>query len=124
MGWLIDLAKVAANATSEIPTSEILTVAAEALRPELPGISPEFAAGLPKPEVELEAARITASLARNRGDLWASLRAALADYPPLLTVLPDTPGPVDTLGMAKLAVLPGRRVVRQGVFSGGQEVKG
>ncbi|MGH8584637.1 MAG: hypothetical protein ACREWE_00080 [Gammaproteobacteria bacterium] len=57
----------------------------------------EHDAGLPRPEAELEAARITAILARNRGYLWASLRAALAGYPVLLAQVPDMPGPVDAL---------------------------
>jgi len=85
----------------------------------------EYDAGLPRSQAEIEAARITATLARNRGHLWASLRAALADYPALLAQVPDTPGPVDALplGTAKVAVLPGRRVVRQGAFGGEHEVK-
>ncbi|MGH8570454.1 MAG: hypothetical protein ACREXU_21235 [Gammaproteobacteria bacterium] len=68
---------------------------------------------------------MTATLARNRGYLWPSLRAALAHYPALLAEAPDRPGPVDALpfGVAKLAVLTGRRVVRQGAFTGMQEVK-
>ncbi|MGH8573668.1 MAG: hypothetical protein ACREX8_14010, partial [Gammaproteobacteria bacterium] len=57
----------------------------------------EHDAGLPMPEAALEAARITTTLARNRGYLWASLRAVLAEYPALLAVLPDRPGPVDAL---------------------------
>ncbi|MGH8565662.1 MAG: hypothetical protein ACREXW_16840 [Gammaproteobacteria bacterium] len=57
----------------------------------------EYDAGLPRSDAELEAGRLTATLARNRGYLWHSLRAALAGYPALLTVLPDTPGPVDAL---------------------------
>ncbi|MGH8589171.1 MAG: hypothetical protein ACREXX_07480 [Gammaproteobacteria bacterium] len=85
----------------------------------------EHDAGLPRPEAELEAARITAALARNRGYLWASLRAALAEYPVLLAVLPDVPGPVDglPLGTATVAVLKDKRVVRQGSFTGAQAVK-
>ncbi len=85
----------------------------------------EHDAGLPRAQAEIEAARITSALARNRGYLWASLRAALAEYPALLTVLPDEPGQVDALpfGVAKVAVLPGRRVVRQGAFDGAQEMK-
>jgi hypothetical protein len=121
--------------------------AAEGLHPNLPGVSPEFAArlsaedlndiaagdiplgtvqafeqsaiareaedlreafeehagilesdaGMLRPEAELEAARITATLARNRGYLWASLRAALAGYPLLLAQVPATPGAVDSL---------------------------
>jgi hypothetical protein len=72
-----------------------------------------------------KAARITATLARNRGYLWTSLRTALAGYPELLAKVPDRPGPVDALplGTAKVAVLKGRRVVRQGTFTGAQEVK-
>jgi hypothetical protein len=57
----------------------------------------EHDAGLPRAEAEAEAARITATLARNRGYLWVSLRAALADYPVLLAQVPDRPGPVDAL---------------------------
>jgi len=85
----------------------------------------EHDAGLPRADAELEAARITATLARNQGYLWASLRTALADYPVLLSQLPNKPGPVDALsfGAAAVAVLPGGRVVRQGVFSGAHEVK-
>jgi len=85
----------------------------------------EFDAGMPRPEAELEAARITATLARNRGYAWASLRAALADYSALLSQLPDKPGPVDALpfGVAKLVVLRGGRAVRQGAFTGTYEVK-
>ena len=48
----------------------------------------------------------------------------LADYPELLALVPDRPGPVDTcpFRVAKLTVLPGRRVVRQRVFTGEPEV--
>lgn len=85
----------------------------------------EFDAGLPKPEAEREAGRITATYARNRGYLWDSLRTALAGYPALLSQLPDKPGPVDALplGVAKVAVLKDRRVVRQGVFTGAHRIK-
>jgi hypothetical protein len=81
--------------------------------------------GLPRAEAELEAAKITTAYARNRGYLWASLRAALAGYPELLAQVPDRPGPVDALplGVPKLAVLKNQRVVRQGAFSGVPEVK-
>ena len=54
----------------------------------------EYDAGMPRAKAELEAARITATYARHRG---ASLRAALADYPALLSQVPDKPGPVDAL---------------------------
>jgi hypothetical protein len=74
--------------------------------------------------IGMSAARITSTYARNEGCLWASLRAALADYPVLLAQVPETSGPVDALpfGVAKVAVLKGRRVVRQGAFSGAHEV--
>ena len=42
-----------------------------------------------RPEAELEAARITATYARNRRYAWASLRAVLAGYPVLLAQRPD-----------------------------------
>jgi hypothetical protein len=42
----------------------------------------EADAGLPRAEAELEAAKLTTTLARNRGCLWASLRQALSKYPP------------------------------------------
>ena len=41
----------------------------------------EHDAGLPRAEAELQAARIVATVARNRRYAWASLRAALASYP-------------------------------------------
>lgn len=68
---------------------------------------------------------MTATLARNRKYLWASLRAALARYPELLALVPDQPGQVDSLalGAAKVAVLVGRRVVWQGLFSAEHEVR-
>ncbi|MCA1702023.1 MAG: hypothetical protein LC808_01620 [Actinobacteria bacterium] len=86
----------------------------------------EHLAGMSRDEAGLEAGRIAATLARNRGYAWASLRAALKDYPALLAQVPDRAGAVDSLplGLAKLAVLTGRRVVRQGAFTGGHEVKG
>jgi len=85
----------------------------------------EHDGGLSKPAAEREAACITATYARNRGYLWASLRLALAGYPALLTVLLDKPGTVDALpfGVAKVAVLKGGLVVRQGAFTGAHEVK-
>jgi len=43
----------------------------------------EHGAGLPRPDAEIEAARITATLARNRSSSLASLRAALGGIPPL-----------------------------------------
>ena len=44
----------------------------------------EHDARLPRADAGLEAAPITTAYARNRGYLWASLRAALAGYPVLL----------------------------------------
>ena len=85
----------------------------------------EYDAGLPRAEAELEAARITATYARNCGYQWASLRSALSAYPELLASLPEKAGPVDSLplGVSKVAVLSGRRVLRQGVFTGEHELK-
>jgi hypothetical protein len=56
----------------------------------------QFGAGLPRADAEAESARITATLARNRGYLWASLRAALAGYPVLLSQVSARAGTVDT----------------------------
>ncbi len=66
-----------------------------------------------------------ATLARNRPCLWASLRAALAGYPELLSQVPDRPGPVDALplGLPTVAARKDKRVLRQGAFAGAQEVK-
>ena len=85
----------------------------------------EYDDRLPRAEAELESARLTAALARNRSYLWASLRTALSGYPLLLSQLPATDGTVDALplGTAKLAVLKHKRVVRQGTFTGAHEVK-
>jgi hypothetical protein len=77
----------------------------------------EFDAALPRAEAELESARITATLARNRGYLWASLRGRpLSRYPVLAAQLPDRPGPVDALplGLPTVAVLKDKRVLRGG----------
>jgi hypothetical protein len=81
-------------------------------------------AGLPKAEAELEAARSTTTLARNRGCLWVSLREALAGYTVPLALVPDVEGSVDGLvfGVPEVHMLKDR-VVRQGEFSGAQEVK-
>jgi hypothetical protein len=94
----------------------------------------EHDAGMARPEAELEAARITATLARNRGYLWTCLRSALAGYPLLLAQVPDRPGPIHSLpfGTARVHVRTeaeieaariGRTVVRQGDFTGAPEVK-
>ena len=108
----------------------------------------EHDAGLPRADAELEAARITATYARNRGCLWASLRAALADYPALLAQVPDRAGTVDSLSFGTATVhvregakpgpvsgsiviteaeieaaRKGRTVVRQGTFSGAPEIQ-
>ncbi|MGH8584783.1 MAG: hypothetical protein ACREWE_00860 [Gammaproteobacteria bacterium] len=85
----------------------------------------EYDAGLPRPEAELEAARITATLARNRGYLWASLREALAESPVLLAQLPVAPGQVDSLpfGVASVHVRPDGHTLRQGTFTGPPEAR-
>jgi hypothetical protein len=108
----------------------------------------EHDAGLLRPEAEFGAAKLTATLARNRGYLWASLRVALSGYPALSPQVPDRAATVDSLpfGMASVhvregakpgpvsgnvviakaeieAARKGRRAVRQGAFGGGQEVK-
>ena len=44
------------------------------------------------PRAELEAARITATYARNRRYAWASLREALSGYPTLSAQVPDRDG--------------------------------
>ncbi len=84
----------------------------------------EYDAGLPRAQAELEAARITVTYARNCCYQWASLRVALSAYPELLTSLPDKTGPVDSLplGVSKIAVLSGKRSVRQGIFTVEHEV--
>jgi hypothetical protein len=68
---------------------------------------------LPRPETELEAARITTAYTRNRRYLWASL-GALSRYPALSPQLPDMPRTVDALplGTAKVAVLNTRGAAR------------
>jgi hypothetical protein len=105
------------------------------------------AAGLPRADAEAESARITATLARNRGCLWASLRAALAGYPVLLSQVSARAGTVDTLpfGTARVHVREGAKpgpvsgsiviteaeietarkglTVSQGTFTGAHEVK-
>ena len=108
----------------------------------------EHDAGLPRPEAEREAGRITGTYARNKGYLWASLQAALASYPDLLAMLPDRPGTVDSLPLGTATVhvregakpgpvsgsiviteaeieaaRKGRTVVRQGDFTGSPEMK-
>lgn len=85
----------------------------------------EYDAELPRAEAELEAAKITSTYARNCCYQWASLRAALSAYPELLASLPDKAGPVNSLplGVSKLAVLTGRRVLRQGVFTSEHLIK-
>jgi hypothetical protein len=84
----------------------------------------EYDAGLPRPEAELEAARITATYAWNQGYLWASLRAALASYPSLLAQLPASDGPVNALplGLSTVAVCKDGRVLNQGAFVGAHHV--
>jgi hypothetical protein len=108
----------------------------------------EHDAGLPRRDAEIEAGRITATLARNRRYTWATLREALKGYPTLASRLPPTAGKVDSLpfGTATVhvregakpgpvsgsiviteaeieAARKGRTLVRQGDFTGAPEVK-
>jgi hypothetical protein len=84
----------------------------------------EFDAGLPKPQAELKAARITSTLARNRGYSWGALRSAFAGCPALLAQVPDGPGPVDSLPFDTARVHVGKdgRVLKQGTFTGPHHV--
>jgi hypothetical protein len=76
----------------------------------------EHDANLSREHAEAEAAKMTATLARNRGYTWAALRLAFRDYPAILALLPDRPGVVDTLplGVAKLVIHPRHGVMPQG----------
>jgi hypothetical protein len=76
-------------------------------------------------EAVLEAGRIAGPLARNRRYRWTSLRTALEGYPELLARVPDRDGVVDSLvfGLATVAVLKDRHVLRQGEFAGAQEAQ-
>jgi hypothetical protein len=71
---------------------------------------------LPRSQAEAEAAKMTATLARNRGYSWAALREAFRDYPAILAQLPDRTGPINSLplGTAKLAIHPRHGVMPQG----------
>jgi hypothetical protein len=82
-------------------------------------------AGLTKDEAELEAARSTTALARNRGCLWASLREALEGSTVPLAQVPEADGSVDDLvfGVAGVHVGKDGLAVRQGTFSGAHEVR-
>lgn len=75
-------------------------------------------AGLSRAEAEMEAARVTGTLARNLGYSWEDLRAALAGHPAILPLLPDTQGTVDSLplGPASYAVRMDGLVRRQGAY--------
>jgi hypothetical protein len=57
----------------------------------------EFAAGLPRTEATLEAARMASQLALDLRYPWASLREALADHPGLAAEVPEREGKVDRL---------------------------
>ncbi len=50
---------------------------------------------------------------------------AFAGYPELLAKLPEKAGAVEALalGVSKLAVLSGKRIIRQGAFAGEHEVR-
>lgn len=76
----------------------------------------EHDGGLTRSQAEQEAARMVATLARNKGYAWATLRKALSEYPSILEQIPDKPGPVDALplGVPKVAILPNRKVIPQG----------
>jgi hypothetical protein len=76
----------------------------------------EHDANLPREQAEIEAARMTATLARNRAYTWAALRLAFRDYPAIVALLPDRPGVVDELplGVAKLVIYPRHGVMPQG----------
>ncbi|GBE09464.1 hypothetical protein BMS3Abin12_00008 [bacterium BMS3Abin12] len=80
----------------------------------------EHYAHLPRRDAEEHAAAMTATLARNRAYPWRALRLALASRPDLAAEVPDTLAPTDRLlwGPARLAIIPGRRVVPQGVHQG------
>lgn len=80
--------------------------------------------GLPKPEAALEAAKSTATYARNAGFQWKALRMALSACPEALAALPDKDGKVDSLplGLSRYAVTGGGWVVPQGEFTGPHEV--
>jgi hypothetical protein len=58
----------------------------------------QYDAGLPRPDAELEAARIRATYARNRGLPVGVPGEALARYPEPLSQGPDRPGTVDAPG--------------------------
>lgn len=81
----------------------------------------EYDAGLPRPEAELEAARMAITYALNRRYSWVSVRSALGDHPEILKKLPEKTALLDEhpLGISRLAVLPGKRVIRQGAYSVG-----
>ena len=134
------------TAANTMAMNELLTAEAEDLLEafEERAAILEFDGGLPRADAELDAARITATYARNRRYAWASLREALSGYPALSAQVPDRAGTVDSLpfGTARVhvregakpgpliteaeieAARKGRTVVRQGTFSGAQEVKG
>ncbi|MDQ3776984.1 MAG: hypothetical protein M3461_22875 [Pseudomonadota bacterium] len=93
-GDLLDKLKAYKPAVLVVLATPTVTGEAEDLREafEERAVMLEHDVGLLRPEAEQEAARITATLARNRGYLWASLRSALLDYPEFLAALPDKPG--------------------------------
>lgn len=76
----------------------------------------EYDGGLFRHQAEAEAARMTATLARNRGYAWAALRLAFRDCPAILAALPDLTGQVDSLplGVSRLAIHPRAGVISQG----------
>lgn len=72
---------------------------------------------LPRDVAEPEAARMAATLARNRRYSWTALRLAFRDYPAILAQLPDRSGNVNALplGVAVVAIHPALGVIPQGV---------
>jgi hypothetical protein len=111
------VAKVAGVAVAN-PTNAKITEQAEDLAEHFNERAAilEHDANLSRETAEIEAAKMTATLARNKGYQWAALRLAFASYPSILAKLPDRPGVVDTLplGVAKLAIHPRHGVMPQG----------
>jgi hypothetical protein len=118
-----DLADIAAG---DIPLGTVQAFEAAAIAREVDDLEEFFEernailehdAGLRRANAEAEAARIVATYARNRGYLWASLRAALSGDTPFCPLRRPTrparwtPCP---LGVATVAVLKDKRVVGRG----------
>lgn len=78
----------------------------------------EYDACLSRAEAEAEAAKMTATLARNRGYTWAALRLAFRGFPAILAQIPDRAGQADSLplGVSRLAIMP-RGIIPQGRYT-------